>query len=119
MRNVMVERELTAIVNGISKQVIVRIGKPVPVAYRGDPLNHYECPYQITGLGRDAVHYICGLDSMQALVLCLQFIGTELERQKREMKLTWVGERNLGFPKLRIAPAPKGRNERARHGSAG
>jgi len=114
-----VERELMAYIDGRSATIRVSIGKPGPVSYGGDPKNHHKCPYQIDGIDRGTVRYICGLDSMQALVLCLQFVGAELRRHQRAMRLTWNGDKDLGFPRLRIQAAPKGRNVKARHGSAG
>ncbi len=39
---------------------------------------------------------------MQSLILALQFIGGELQRRQKELRITWLGEENLGFPRMKL-----------------
>lgn len=95
---VVAEREL--LVDG--KPVVITIGKPVRIPEEGDLSAYFECPLRITGEGINYFQSIGGLDSMQALVLALQFIGAELQRKQVEQKITWEGEEDLGFPLMKI-----------------
>jgi hypothetical protein len=75
-------------------EVTVRIKRPV------SDDGHYKCEYQIVGIGSGKVRYAAGADGMQALVLALQMIGTDLYTSEaaKEGQLTWFGSPNLGFP---------------------
>jgi uncharacterized protein DUF6968 len=56
--------------------VTVTVGRPVP-----DPDARYEdwlCPYQLRGVGDGAVRAVFGVDAMQALILALHTLPTEL-----------------------------------------
>ncbi|MGI9101470.1 MAG: DUF6968 family protein [Terriglobales bacterium] len=106
---VIAERELTAVVDGKTVRVQVRIGKPF-AAKEGEFL----CPYQIigigiTGIGNGPVRAIAGLDSMQALYLTLQFIGSMLKHDQRTMKIRWNSDTNLGLPSLNMRNQPEPR----------
>lgn len=76
--------------------VSVLIGKP-EVFPDG---NGCYCPVQIVGLGEQRVSSPMGQDTMQALVLALEFVGTSLYTSSawKSGRLTWLGNRNLGFP---------------------
>ena len=78
----------------------VRIGKPIRIPESGKSSAYYECPIDLRGrAGREAFWSIAGEDSMQALILGLQFLGTILRHKQKELSLTWFGDRELGFPK--------------------
>jgi len=79
--------------------VRVRFGCPVraPRPKGGDP---WWCPVQITGLGKSRLEQISGEDSLQALILALEFTGRTLpaEADRVGARLQWLGEReNLVF----------------------
>ena len=98
--NVIAERELE-ITDG--RTVRVLIGQPQPFPDDG---GSFYCPYQILGISNknirytENVRYMGGVDSVQALVLTLQAVGAELytSDEARAGTLTWLGQRNLGFP---------------------
>ena len=76
--------------------VSVIIGKPEPF-----PDGHgYYCPYQILGMGDQQVRYAPGEDTVQALILALERIGTDLYRspEAKAGLLTFNGSRDLDFP---------------------
>ncbi|MDQ1925108.1 DUF6968 family protein [Massilia pseudoviolaceinigra] len=94
---VIAERELSLkLDDGSIKTVIVKIGKPQPVA--GSDV--FRCHFQFLGLHNDRIRYAEGADTMQALILALTKIGSQLYTlpEFRSMRLTSLGERNLGFP---------------------
>jgi len=74
--------------------VSIRFGRPVrsPRPERGDP---WWCPVEITGLGKRSLRSIAGEDSLQALVLALEFVTNVLpnEAQRVGGHLEWLGER--------------------------
>ena len=79
--------------------VRVRFGCPVraPRPKGGDP---WWCPVQITGLGKRRLEKVPGEDSLQALILALEFTGRTLptEADRVGAHLQWLGEReNLLF----------------------
>jgi hypothetical protein len=80
-------------------RVLIEIGQQLQA--EGDPLE-YRCPYRITGLGRGRIRMISGVDAVQALLLALQTIGTDLytSSEYEAGTLVWPDDRsrNLGFP---------------------
>ncbi len=81
------------------EEVRVAIGRPFePDRYPGE----YWCPYRIEGLGKDRVHRTIGVDSMQALTLTLELVGTLLydSDEAKDGRLTWNGDLDLGLPVL-------------------
>ena len=76
--------------------VSVVIGKPK----RFPDGNGCYCPYQILGLDSERVSFAGGGDSVQALMLTFQAIGSVLytSQAAREGLLTWNSSRRLGFP---------------------
>lgn len=79
--------------------VKVTIGKPEKFPDGGD----YYCPYQITGIGSGKIKYAGGVDSVQALFLALQNIGTDLytSDEAKSGSLKWLDTEphaDLGFP---------------------
>ncbi|NHZ33400.1 DUF6968 family protein [Massilia rubra] len=97
MLEVIAERELSlTLEDGSVTSIIVKIGKPRPVA--GSDV--FRCHFQFLGLHNNRVRYGEGADAMQALILALTKIGSQLytSPEFRSMRLTSLGERNLGFP---------------------
>ncbi|WP_425460680.1 DUF6968 family protein [Leptospira gomenensis] len=59
------------------------------------------CPFQISGIGSDKIKVTHGIDSIQALLLAIQIIGTILVvhfQNSNPGKLTWLNQEQLGFP---------------------
>ena len=81
------------------QKVTVTIGKPRKFRNESD----YYCPFQIMGIGDEQVRYSGGVDTVQALQLALEQIGTRLysSEEARTGKLSWDGgstKGDLGFP---------------------
>lgn len=74
---VIADRRMTYVEdNGNSRDVLVRIGRPVPDLI--DDVEQWVCPFQIMGIGDGAVKGIFGIDAMQALLLGIHSIPAEL-----------------------------------------
>jgi hypothetical protein len=77
-----------------ARTVSVRFGRPVrsPQPRRGDP---WWCPVEITGLGKSDLRSIAGEDSLQSLVLALEFATrvVPFEAERAGGHLEWLGER--------------------------
>ena len=91
---VIAERELQLVQQGETKTVILRLGQPVrsPTPEEGDP---WICPVAFEGLGpAGKIHPICGFDSVQALVLALDFGRKVLPDLARQVggTLTWLSD---------------------------
>jgi len=84
--------------SGVEREVVVRIGKPVPDDNEG---GDWYCPFQITGFGDDKISAAFGVESMQALLLSLQKVAAELNyyQKVQKCKLTWLDQPDLGLPK--------------------
>jgi hypothetical protein len=69
-----------------------RIPVRTPRLQRGDP---WLCPVGVIGLGKLSLRPIAGEDSVQALVLALEFVTNvlPLEAQRAHGHLEWLGER--------------------------
>lgn len=78
------------------REVRVLIGEPQTIP---DSTDCY-CPYQIVGLVDDTVRYTEGVDGAQAIYLAMEAVGTLLAAtpEARASRLSWYGERALGFP---------------------
>src|SRR3954466_7018368 len=61
---------------GWSREIWIRLGRPV--ADPSDGLKSWFCPYQVAGLERDRVMAIFGEDALQALLLAVHTIPSEL-----------------------------------------
>lgn len=93
---VMARRDLTLTEKGV---VSVIVGKPESFPDG----NGYYCPYQILGMGDEAVRYAGGEDTVQALILTLKKIGTVLytSSEAKAGLLSWEAgpaPGDLGFP---------------------
>lgn len=81
------------------KPVTVTIGKPEEYPGGGG----YYCPFKITGMLGDKVRHAGGFDSIQALELGLQMIGSLLytSEEAKSGKLAWEAaprKGDFGFP---------------------
>lgn len=78
-------------------KVTVKIGRPVEVE-----IGRSYCPYQIQGMGEEKMRYAMGVDTIQALILALTKVGTDLytSQEWKMRSLTWMGDSsgNLGIP---------------------
>lgn len=74
--------------------ISVRFGQPVRARRprRGDP---WWCPVEVTGLSKRSLRPIAGEDSLQALVLALEFVTNVLpvEAERAHGRIEWLGER--------------------------
>ena len=71
--------------SGAALQVIVQIGKPVPVSLPGD---HFRFPLSITGLGLDSrVFPPSGEDSLMALQHAIGLAGQVIDEAVRRLNL--------------------------------
>jgi hypothetical protein len=95
---VIAERRLELRKGSRKSAVTVLIGRPVP-----EPKSHedWTCPFQITGLGDEKIRRALGADSAQALILCLQMVGAQLQHLQHNegVRLTWLRQEELGFPR--------------------
>jgi hypothetical protein len=106
--DVIAERLIVAVSgDGSRTDVVLRVGKPAP-----DPLpgGDWGCPWQIAGLGDEAVDVTFGVDSLQALLLAVYAVRVTLaERADRAaVRLDWFGVPGLGLqvdPELSPPPA--------------
>jgi hypothetical protein len=94
--DIIAERELTASVDGKTVPLHIKIGKPF-ASGEGE----FRCPYQVVGLD-DRIRAIAGIDSLQALYLTLQFIGSRLKHEQDELSLRWNEDNDLGLPALQM-----------------
>lgn len=78
------------------KKQLVKVDLGMPVQEEDGP---WFCPYQITAETFECRFRIYGEDSMQALLLALQIVVTELQRLavQHDGYFTWFGETDLGF----------------------
>jgi hypothetical protein len=80
--------------SGVARQVMVEIGKPVPVSLQGAPLaeagegDHFRCPLSITGLDLDSrVFPPSGEDSLMALQHAIGLAGQVIDEAVRRLNL--------------------------------
>jgi hypothetical protein len=93
---VLAERILDLDVVDGRREVQILIGLPRNIPDSED----FFCPYQIVGMLESTVRYTEGVDAAQAVYLAMEAIGTLLAEtpEARSGRLTWYGERALGFP---------------------
>ncbi|HEX8242156.1 MAG TPA: hypothetical protein VF541_01625 [Longimicrobium sp.] len=98
LTDVIAERTLELMKPGsdAAAEVRVRVGRPFKDP---DPEGDWICPVQILGIGDEEVTDIYGIDAIQALILGLQIIGTQLAAAARSgLELRWFESPDLGFP---------------------
>ncbi|GAB3205504.1 DUF6968 family protein [Marinactinospora thermotolerans] len=103
---VVATRRLDAIAeNGGRTQVVVEIGRPRPDPR--SPGGDWYCPHRIVGLGDETVEAAFGVDSLQALLLCVYRLRLRLAERARaaSLRLDWLGFPELG---LTVIPEPPG-----------
>jgi hypothetical protein len=78
------------------RTVQILIGQPRNIPNSAE----FYCPYQIVGVLTNTVRYTEGVDAAQAIYLAMEAVGTLLAAtpEARSGRLTWYGERALGFP---------------------
>jgi hypothetical protein len=78
--------------------VIVTIGLPQPTPGHQD----FYCPFRIDWPGGERASYSIGIDTMQALTLALQSIGSDLYSSPEYLsgRMRYLGMKNLGLPVL-------------------
>ncbi|MER5809397.1 hypothetical protein ABT143_14575 [Streptomyces sp. NPDC002033] len=94
---VVAERRLEARTpDGRIREVVLRVGRPHPGAEEGID---WTCPGHVEGLGPAGVVPVHGVDSLQALLLCLFRLRTSVESAAREQGavLTWLGGEDLAL----------------------
>jgi hypothetical protein len=93
---VLAERTLDLDANGERRTVKVLIGTPRRIPDSGD----FYCPYQLLGMSDETIRYTEGVDAAQAIYLAMEAVGTWLEStpEAKSGRLSWYGERALGFP---------------------
>jgi hypothetical protein len=93
---VVAERILDLDAGGERREVRVLIGAPRNIPGSVD----FYCAYQVVGLADATVRYTEGVDGAQAMYLAMEAVGTLLAAtpEARAGRLTWYGERALGFP---------------------
>jgi hypothetical protein len=78
------------------KKIAITIGKPTKTAG-----SDFICPFEVTGL-RDQSGQTLGADSVQALVLALERVGTLLYTHPEGKNIRWLGSipngDNIGLP---------------------
>lgn len=85
--------------NGEKETVQISIGRPVA----GQDEHEWHCPYLIQAKSFKHQFRMVGADSLQALVLTMTIIATELESlaKKHNGLFTQYGELELGLPQLK------------------
>ncbi|MCC7364395.1 MAG: hypothetical protein IT303_08475 [Dehalococcoidia bacterium] len=78
-----------------TKTVTVLLGRPFADPRRDDT---WHCPFQIVGIGQEAVHSVEGADGFEAILQALAVIAIHLRRYQSDQPLIWAGEPDLGFP---------------------
>jgi hypothetical protein len=78
--------------DGTEGGLVLRIGRPYE-----HPEGDWACLFQITGRGDDAVYEAYGVDSLQALTLCLEMARIHLTGLRQKHAITWLGDDDLGF----------------------
>lgn len=94
--DIVAQRELEFVCDAGKESVLVYLGKPVQ-----EKDGPWFCPYVIKAASFLRQFRAAGEDSMQALILALRTIPTELEVLAKDHKghFTWFGGRDLGFGK--------------------
>ena len=80
--------------DGQRRDVRVDLGAPAPAPDQGDA---WACEIRIAGFGTPVVRAIYGIDSMQALVLALHLLPTELLALARRDGGRYLDEPHLGL----------------------
>jgi len=88
--------------SGEVEPAVVSIGEPVQPEANGP----WRCPYRVQTPSFQRTFAMAGEDSMQALILSLHVIGSELIGLAREHNGVFkqYGEDDLGFPDLQASP---------------
>jgi hypothetical protein len=78
-------------------KIKIEIRKPEPDPE--DIWHCWRCPFRIIGYGDEKIHYVYGVDSIQALYFALQMVGMYFwPSQQDGVDITWNGDPDLGLP---------------------
>jgi hypothetical protein len=74
-------------------RVRVRFGQPVQ-GQGGKARDPWWCPVEVHGSGLDSFHPIAGIDSLQSLILALEFVTRVLPNaaERRGLRIEWLGD---------------------------
>jgi hypothetical protein len=79
--------------SGRNARIRIRFGKPVrgKGTSRRDP---WWCPVEVRGAGLDSFHPVAGIDSLQALILALEFVSRVLpdKVEGEGLRMEWLGD---------------------------
>lgn len=81
--------------DGHVAEVRVVLGTPVPDPR--DPRRKWMCPYEITAFGERVTRAMFGIDAMQALVLTLHTLPTEMKSLAQDAKAQFLDEHDFGI----------------------
>lgn len=81
--------------DGARRSIDVELGAPALTSQ--EPRDAWACPFQITGFGPPILREMYGVDAMQALVLALHILPTELRALAREEGGRYLDEPDLGL----------------------
>jgi hypothetical protein len=97
MNDIVAIRELQLTDGEQVRPVRVRIGRPL-IDPEGE--GEWACPYQIQGLGDEAVRAVLGIDAIQSLQGALVVLGGTLSgtKEAQEGRLRWFDSPDFGFP---------------------
>lgn len=93
---VFIQRELTCLSNNKKTKILVSIGKPVRDEVTG---GDFKCPFQIEGIGDEALRFGYGVDGLQALLLSLKMIEALLLNyaKRSSANISWLQDNYPGF----------------------
>lgn len=95
MTDVIAQREYSLSAGGKDHPVVLLIGRPAP---RNDgPHPSWYCPWIIRRSGKDKLQCAVGEDSVQALLLALSGLRTDLSLIARKGKLSFIGLEGPGI----------------------
>lgn len=87
------ERRLERL-DAVGGLVIVRMGRPE----RPLDAKEWRCPYIITGLGDDGIHFARGIETMDTLMNTFRGIRARIERSGIPVRWEWMEGDHIGFP---------------------
>lgn len=109
---VVAQRQVDAVAaDGSRSPVVLEIGTPRPDTMPGRSGEDWYCPRRILGLGDEAVTVSFGVDSLQALLLCVYSAKVRLAERAdaASVRLDWLGVPDLGLgtdPEAMVVPRP-------------
>jgi hypothetical protein len=99
--DIIAERELQLTTEVATQTILIQVGRP---QRDPEPGGDWICPFVISDLGVEELHWAAGVDSMQALLLAIQMIDIQLRNSGSLEELSWFGGADLGIPNLFAMP---------------